>query len=227
MPADVKQKAETAQKRKEGANSKTPQNKPTKPIDTFKLTPLNLMKIKSIDKEPKVLPEKTDQTVGEEEQIILTYTKEKESTLINQTASQNEDLDLQELDDDSSDDQELTQPTTGRVHRPRKSKSKSKKNNIEAIYKNLHLACVYKTALESNILAKDLHVVLGCLRNWELISEKKSRFACKALKLIAQSCASFLLTEAKSIMILTRLLKSSNVGLDIKLSIVKNKSIII
>lgn len=217
-PADVKQKAEASQKRREAKSS---QNRPTtKAAENYKATSTNLTKPKVFEKEAKILTEKLNQDVGDDEPSVETARKDKD-VLINQTASQNEELDLLEgLEEDSSFEQEITQATTARFHRIKKSKSKTKKNNIEAIYKNLHLACVYKTSLESNVLSKDLNVVLGCLKNWELISEKKSKMACKALKLIAQSSANFLLVEAKSIEILAKLLRSSNVGLDIKLSIV-------
>lgn len=106
--------------------------------------------------------------------------------------------------------------------------SKSHNNSIEVIYKNLHLSSIYKTNLNPASLAKELNIVLSCLKNWELISEKRSTITCKTLKLIAQSSASYLLLEPQSANTLAELLKSSNVSIDIKLAIVTlNKNLML
>ena len=130
-----------------------------------------------------------------------------------------------ELTEDSSDELEGTQDpttTTAKKRRRKLRKSKSKKKNIESVYKSLHLACIYKTSIDINVLSKELNLVLGSLKNWELISEKKIRVSNKALKLISQSNANYLFTTPRVVDVLSRLLKSQNVGLDIKLAIVNN-----
>lgn len=129
-----------------------------------------------------------------------------------------------ELTEESSDELEGDKDpttTTAKKRRGRKLKrNKSKKKNIESVYKSLHLACIYKTSIDINVLSKELNLVLGSLKNWELISEKKIRISNKALKLISQSNANYLFTTPRVVDVLSRLLKSPNVGLDIKLAIV-------
>jgi hypothetical protein len=82
------------------------------------------------------------------------------------------------------------------------------KNTIETIYKNLHLALIYKSSSNASNVAQDLSRILSCLKNWELFSEKIVKLACKALGLIAQSASNFLLVEQENIRELSAILAS-------------------
>jgi hypothetical protein len=97
----------------------------------------------------------------------------------------------------------------------------SPKNNIETIYKNLHLALIYKSSSNVNTIASNLARVLACLSNWEILSDKHVSLACKTLNLIAQSGANFLLAEQNNIIALSNLLNSPNVKSEIKFSVVE------
>ena len=99
--------------------------------------------------------------------------------------------------------------------------TRSHSTNIEAIFKGLHLASVYKTHLNVENLRIELGIILGSLKNWELISENQGKITCQSLVLLAQSSANFLLAEEKPLNTLAGLLKSSNVRLDFKLAIVR------
>ena len=79
---------------------------------------------------------------------------------------------------------------------------------------------VYKTDMQSNYVNSQVGRVLSCLNNWELLSNREVNLACKTLTLIAHSAGPMLVEQA-NIVILAKLLKSSDVKTDIKFAVIE------
>ena len=97
---------------------------------------------------------------------------------------------------------------------------KQGKNNVETIYKQLCLMMIYKTDLNSAFVGTQIARILSYLRNWELLSNREIKLACKTLNLISHSINGSLLAEQSNIIVLAKLLKSSHVKTEIKLAVV-------
>ena len=129
---------------------------------------------------------------------------------------------MQEDGYNSNDELEKVAKMGQRASEGKKIKNtRSHRTNIEAIFKGLHLASIYKTQFNIENLRVELGIILSCLKNWELISENQGKITCQSLVLLAQSSANYLLAEEKPLNTLAGLLKSSNVRLDFKLAIVR------
>lgn len=94
------------------------------------------------------------------------------------------------------------------------------RNDIESIYKQLYLSVAYKSEINSNVVANQIGRVLSYIRNWELLSRRDVKTACKALILIAESVGSSLLAEQSIILTMSKLLRSHEVKADIKFTLV-------
>jgi len=79
---------------------------------------------------------------------------------------------------------------------------------------------IYKTDTNSNFITNQAGRVLSCLKNWELLSNREIKIACKTLTLIAHSSGGCILAEQANIMVLAKLLKSSDVKTEIKFAVV-------
>ena len=67
---------------------------------------------------------------------------------------------------------------------------------------------------------KPVSRILSMMVNWELLSDKEIKTACKALSLIAHSKVNGVLAELEHATIMMNLLNSQNIPLDIQLAIV-------
>lgn len=97
-----------------------------------------------------------------------------------------------------------------------------KKPDVEDLHQDLHLALVYKTNHNSQTFSKKVIAVLGCLGDCELFTEKQCQTACKILNLIAQSDASWILTQQFAIDALMKVVNAPNAKSMIKCHIVED-----
>jgi len=115
--------------------------------------------------------------------------------------------------------------TQERESEEKKNKSvdeeKLKYDLLENFYNHLNDVVVHnKSISNSNYVIGQLGRVLSYLKNWELLSEKAIKLACRTLVLVARTGAAFILADAVNIITLSELLTSSDVKLQIKLAVV-------
>ena len=62
--------------------------------------------------------------------------------------------------------------------------------------------------------------IFSCLKNWELLSDREVKLACKSLLVAAQSPAGYLLAEQSNIVTIAKLLRSNNLKPETKFGLV-------
>ncbi len=99
---------------------------------------------------------------------------------------------------------------------------KLKHDLLENFYNMLNDIVTHnKSISNSTYIVGQLGRVLSYLKNWELLSQKAIKLACRTLGLVARSSAAFILTEPGNILTLAELVMSSDVQLQIKLAVVR------
>lgn len=83
-----------------------------------------------------------------------------------------------------------------------------------------------KTEFNANVAAVQIKRVLSCLQNWELVSKRDIKLACKSLTLLAQSAGNSLLTEQSNILSIVKLLRSNDVTTEIKFAVIETINIL-
>jgi len=100
------------------------------------------------------------------------------------------------------------------------------RSNIEAIHKQLINSIMNKIEVNANVTAVQIKRIFSCLQNWELVSKRDIKLACKSLTLIAQSSGDALLTEQANILTIVKLLRSNDVTTEIKFSVIETINIL-
>ena len=95
-------------------------------------------------------------------------------------------------------------------------KEKVVNNNIDAIFAHLYNLFYNKISIDPLYVQNKISRIFSSLVNWELLSDKQAKAACKALKLVAGSTVSFLLGDQKNLVQISNIIKSQNVKVEIQ-----------
>jgi hypothetical protein len=99
-------------------------------------------------------------------------------------------------------------------------------SNMEVIHKNLYNVFYTRNTVDPLYVQSQISRILSGLVNWELLSDKQTKAACKALRLVAQSPVSFLLGEQKNLLLMSKLINSQNVKLEIQVTVIESLTLI-
>lgn len=96
----------------------------------------------------------------------------------------------------------------------------SASGEIDNIYNSVKKMMTAYSTSDYDEFLKPVSRILSMMVNWELLSDKEIKTACKALSLIAHSKVNGVLAELEHATIMMNLLNSQNIPLDIQLAIV-------